>query len=82
MTATRLIQGVAAVASALLVAAPVAGASPYSQAPYTIENHSYTFGQAPAFMPDGRVVVGKDFKDGDGARRSTCRASTARAARA
>jgi Tol biopolymer transport system component len=52
-------------ALALASAAP-AGASPYSQAPYTLANHTYTFGQAPAFMPDGRVVVGKDFKDGAG----------------
>src|SRR5205085_455999 len=25
-----------------------------------------TFGQAPVFTPDGRVVVGKDFRDGAG----------------
>jgi Tol biopolymer transport system component len=52
-----------------LACAPAAAAkesSPYTSAPYTVTGHSYTFGQAPMFMPDGRVVFGKDFKDGNG----------------
>ncbi|HEY1356765.1 MAG TPA: hypothetical protein VGF21_00525 [Thermoleophilaceae bacterium] len=39
---------------------------PYWTNPYRLYSHTYAFGQAPAFMPDGRVVVGKDFKTGDG----------------
>ena len=51
-----------------LVAFPAAasGASRYSNARYTLRTHSYAFGQAPVFMPDGRVVFGKDFRDGKG----------------
>jgi Tol biopolymer transport system component len=57
---------------ALLAALPLAPAasaagSPYSTAPYQVTTNSYAFGQAPVFMPDGRVVFGKDFKKGDGA---------------
>jgi Tol biopolymer transport system component len=63
-------RGAAAIVAALgaltLAVASPAAASLYSEAPYTVTNHSYTFGQAPVFMPDGRIVVGKDFKDGAG----------------
>ena len=45
---------------------PSASAIDWLTAPYTVENYKYTFGQAPVFMPDGRVVVGKDFEQGDG----------------
>ena len=45
----------------------VATAGSYSTAPFTMTTHSYAFGQAPTFMPDGRVVFGKDFKQGAGA---------------
>jgi hypothetical protein len=56
------------VAAALVLVAPAASAATdYSTAPFEVANHSYTFGQAPVFMPDGRVVVGKDFGKGDGA---------------
>jgi hypothetical protein len=50
------------------VIAPVAAAAPnpYSTAPFTVTTFPYTFGQAPVFMPDGRVVVGEDYKKGDG----------------
>src|ERR1044071_3879712 len=57
---------VAGLGALALLAPACAAASPYSQAPYTVTDHTYTFGQAPVFMPDGRVVVGKDFKDGAG----------------
>src|SRR3954462_5332341 len=52
---------------ALAIAAAPASArtSRYTDAPYTLTTHPYAFGQAPVFMPDGRVVFGKDFKNGD-----------------
>src|SRR3954452_12835494 len=53
-----------AAATALGLAAP-AGAQSIS-APYTIRNHPYTFGQAPVFLPNGDVVVGKNFHDDNG----------------
>src|SRR4051812_29691279 len=40
--------------------------SPYSSAPFSVATHPYTFGQAPVFTPDGRIIVGKDFRGGDG----------------
>ncbi len=46
--------------------AHASGSSPYSTAPFTVGAHGYDFGQAPTFMPDGRIVVGKDFHQGDG----------------
>jgi hypothetical protein len=63
---------IAAVAAAIATALafPAAGsatpASPYSTAPFTVTTYPYTFGQAPVFMPDGRVVVGEDYKQGAG----------------
>ena len=39
--------------------------TPYSTAPFQISTNSYAFGQAPVFMPDGRVVFSKDFGKGD-----------------
>src|SRR2546427_5432744 len=33
---------------------------------FTVTTHPYTFGQAPVFMPDGRVVHAKDYGDGAG----------------
>jgi hypothetical protein len=39
---------------------------PYATAPFTITTDATTFGQAPVFMPDGRVVYGKNFKQGAG----------------
>src|SRR3954452_12709981 len=55
-----------AVAALLVAAAPALAQSPYSSAPYTVTTHPYTFGQAPVFTPGGDVVVGKDFRDGNG----------------
>src|SRR3954471_1576234 len=60
-------RSIVAALACLLACAPLAHAeSPYSSAPFTLSDHPYTFGQAPVFMPDGRVIVGKDFKTGDG----------------
>ena len=51
-----------------LLAFPAAASaiSRYSTAKYTLRTHPYAFGQAPVFMPGGRVVFGKDFRDGKG----------------
>jgi Tol biopolymer transport system component len=54
----------AALGAALACAAPAH--ADYSTAPFSTTIQPYTFGQAPVFMPDGRVVFGKDFKAGDG----------------
>src|SRR3954447_8990044 len=53
-----------AIVAALVVAAPARAQS--ISTPYTVRDHPYTFGQAPVFLPDGDVVVGKNFKDGSG----------------
>src|SRR4051794_28841046 len=53
-----------AIVAALVVAAPAR--APSISTPYTVRDHPYTFGQAPVFLPDGDVVVGKNFKDGSG----------------
>src|SRR3954464_8084056 len=53
-----------AIVAALVVAAPARAQS--ISTPYTVRDHPYTFGQAPVFLPDGDVVVGKNFKGGDG----------------
>src|SRR4051794_503963 len=53
-----------AIVAALVVAAPAR--APSISTPYTVRDHPYTFGQAPVFLPDGDVVVGKNFKDGNG----------------
>lgn len=67
MRGRRLLTGLSAAALAVVLA-PAAHAkpSPYATAPFSVTTHSYAFGQAPMFMPDGRVVFGKDFKDGHG----------------
>src|ERR1700730_6347780 len=64
----RLIGSLSAlVLGAALFAAPVATAYvPYSSAPAQLSLNGYAFGQAPVFMPDGRVVFGKDFQQGAG----------------
>jgi Tol biopolymer transport system component len=49
---------------ALALAAAPAQANPYANARVTVETHPFTFGQAPVFTPDGRVVVGKDYSGG------------------
>src|SRR3954463_5114709 len=53
-----------AAAVALGLAAPASAQS--ISTPYTVRDHPYTFGQAPVFLPNGDVVVGKNFKDGNG----------------
>lgn len=61
----RALVGVA-VAIATGVAAPVAPASAgYFDAPFSLTTHSASFGQAPVFMPGGRVAFGQDYKQGD-----------------
>jgi hypothetical protein len=50
------------------VLAPAANAAnaDYSTAPFMTAVQKYATGQAPVFMPDGRIVFGKDFGSGDG----------------
>jgi Tol biopolymer transport system component len=58
-----LLIAVAALGAATAQAAP----SRYLTAPFTLTTHHATFGQAPVFMPGGKLVVaGKDFRDGNG----------------
>jgi Tol biopolymer transport system component len=54
-----------ALVAACAPAASAAESSPYTSAPYSVHTHSYAFGQAPVFMPDGRVVFGKDTGTGE-----------------
>jgi Tol biopolymer transport system component len=50
-----------------IVAAPTASAyTPYADAQFKIATSSYTFGQAPVFMPDGQIVFGQNYQKGDG----------------
>jgi Tol biopolymer transport system component len=53
---------------ALLAAAPAAAqtTTDYSTAPFTTSVQSFATGQAPVFMPDGRVVFGQDYGQGAG----------------
>ncbi|MDX6669327.1 MAG: TolB protein [Solirubrobacteraceae bacterium] len=62
---TRALGALAALAMAFAPAASAQSGSPYASAPFDVQTHPYAFGQAPVFMPDGRVVFGKDFKQGD-----------------
>lgn len=56
---------IASVTLALSTSA-AAVAADYSSAPFQVTNHSYAFGQAPVFMPNGKqVLFGKDFRTGD-----------------
>ena len=57
------------------------GFAPYSSAPFQIATNPYTFGQAPVFMPDGRVLASNGAypkqtyvaaADGSAARCLTC----------
>lgn len=48
----------------LLVLAVPARANHYADARVRVTTHPFTFGQAPVFLPDGRVVVGKDYSGG------------------
>jgi Tol biopolymer transport system component len=57
---------VVALACAAPASAAAADSNPYATAPFTVTTYPFTFGQDPVFMPDGRVVVGEDFKQGDG----------------
>ena len=55
------------VAAAMALAAPAAGVArvAYSRADFEAHTHKVTYGQAPVFMPDGRVVFGQDYKQGE-----------------
>ncbi|MBV9213234.1 MAG: PD40 domain-containing protein [Actinobacteria bacterium] len=54
----------AALWTAVAPAAVASAGSAYTSARYTLRTNGYAFGQAPVFMPDGRVVFGKDFQKG------------------
>ena len=57
---------VATAVVALAVTAPgTASAVDYSTDPFSVETHPQLFGQAPTFMPDGRVVHAKNFAGED-----------------
>jgi Tol biopolymer transport system component len=56
--------GLLALLCLLAVAAPAAARNRYANARASIRTHNFTFGQAPVFLPDGRVVVGKDYSGG------------------
>jgi Tol biopolymer transport system component len=57
--------GVVLAVLALGAAARAHAATSYA-GPFTVATHPYTFGQAPVFMPDGRVAHAKDYGGGDG----------------
>jgi Tol biopolymer transport system component len=44
-------------------AASASAAWDYTQ-PFSLKTHTPAFGQAPVFLPDGRVLFGQDFKQG------------------
>lgn len=79
---TGLATIVALVVVLAIPAAAPAAPSPYLTAPFNERAHPFTFGQAPTFMPDGRVVYGRDEGqkiqtyianlDGSGKRCLTC----------
>lgn len=50
-----------------MLAAPAAGTAriDYWTVGFNTHTHAVTFGQAPVFMPDGRVVFGQDYKQGN-----------------
>ena len=51
---------------ALIIAVAVAPAARASAPGLSVRTSASTFGQAPVFMPDGRVVFAQDFKHGQG----------------
>lgn len=53
-------------AAVALGALPTAASARQGAGAFKITNNSYTFGQAPAFLPDGRVVFNEDFGKGAG----------------
>jgi Tol biopolymer transport system component len=58
----------ATVALVVVMAFPFAAlaAGDYSTAPFEVHDHTYAFGQAPVFMPNGQqVLFGKNFGKGD-----------------
>ncbi|MCA1832965.1 MAG: TolB family protein [Actinomycetota bacterium] len=57
---------IAAVLPLALLAPGTGRAADYSSDPFTVSHNQYAFGQAPVFMPDGRVVFAKDFGQGQG----------------
>jgi Tol biopolymer transport system component len=52
--------GAAIVLLALLPATAAAARSPYTHAPWRVQTHPFTFGQAPDLSPGGRTVVFND----------------------
>ena len=52
-------------AAAVALASPAATVAKVSYSTFAVHTHGVTFGQAPVFMPDGRVVFGQDYKKGD-----------------
>ena len=44
----------------IVAVAPASAGANYSTAPFTVETHATRFGQAPTFLPDGRVVHSKN----------------------
>src|SRR4051794_36690437 len=46
---------------AVLAATALAATAQASDAPFSVSTHPYAFGQAPVFMPDGRVAHAKDL---------------------
>jgi Tol biopolymer transport system component len=55
----------AVVALALIEPGAATAAVDYSADPFSVETHPQLFGQAPTFMPDGRVVHAKNFAGDD-----------------
>src|SRR5438105_1314076 len=52
----RTLAAVAAFAVVAALAGPALAAVDYARAPFQTKTHSVTFGQAPVFVPDGRVL--------------------------
>src|ERR1019366_7516749 len=64
---TVLAGAIATLALAVSLPGTAAAYTSYTQAPFAEHTNPYSFGQALAFMPDGRVVFPQDFKQGQGA---------------
>ncbi|MFZ0042642.1 MAG: hypothetical protein WAK93_15125 [Solirubrobacteraceae bacterium] len=54
-----LVAGLAALAG--VAASPASAYSSYMNAPVKLSTNPYTFGQAPVFMPNGRILASDDF---------------------
>src|SRR2546421_11581790 len=61
-----LVAGAAALALVLTLLPARAATGGYGMdRPFNVATNAYTFGQAPAFAPDGRVVFHQDFGGGE-----------------